>query len=67
MEIFEKWWDNGNKVVSIRNHRNTWKKCGIKPMFRIHENGARKKFGDRCFDLNIIIGYTCISYTNFNL
>ena len=65
--IFEKWWDDGNKVFGVYNYRDPWKRCGIKPMIKLHENGGRKKLGDKCFDITLIIGYTTISYTTFNL
>lgn len=66
-KIFEKWWDHGNKQFSIYNFKDIWKRHGIKPKFHIYDNGAKKKLGDRCYDLNIVIGYTIINYTNFNL
>lgn len=65
--IFDKWWDNGNKNISLLNYRKTWKENGIKPIFRIRTNGARKKNGDKCFDFFIYFGYLVFNYTHFNL
>lgn len=65
--IFEKWWKNGTKVFQIVSHKKSWKKVGNKPRFALYENGGRKKKGDNCFDITLIIGYTIFDYTNFNL
>ena len=61
--IFEKWWDKGNKTIQLIYYKDSW----YKPHFWIHENGARKKNGDKCFDFNINFFYWHFSYTNFNL
>ena len=66
-KIFERWWDNGNKVFQITNYRNAWKEVGNKPRLLLHSNGAKKKNGDKCLDISLIVGYTIINYTNFNL
>ena len=66
-KIFEKWWDKGNKVFQITNYKKSWKEVGNKPRFLLHENGGRKKNGDNCFDISLIIGYIIFNYTNFNL
>lgn len=42
-------------------------KCWDKPKFQIYTNGAKKKNGDKCFDLNIHIGRLAFSYTNWDL
>jgi hypothetical protein len=66
-KIFEHWWDNGNKVFQITNYKNAWKEVGNKPRLLLHENGGRRRNGDSCFDISLIVGYTIINYTNFNL
>lgn len=66
-KIFEKWWDKGNKVFQITNYKKIWKEVGNKPRLLLHENGGRKKNGDNCFDISLIVGYTIFNYTNFNL
>ena len=66
-EIFEKWWDRDTKVFQITNYKKSWKENGLKPQFCIHENGGRRKNGDNCFDITMIIGYTLFNYTNFCL
>ena len=65
--LFEKWWKKNTKYFSIINRKEVWKKVGNKPRFCIHENGGRKRNGDKVFDLNIIIGYTIFNYTNWDL
>ncbi len=65
--IYEKWWDNGNKVFSITNYKESWKAVGNKPLFRFRTNGARKSKGHTCLDVNLEIGYTVFNYCNFNL
>ena len=65
--IFEKWWNNDTKVFQIINYKKAWKENGIKPMIAVHENGGRRKNGDKCFDMHLIIGYTIFSYTNHKL
>ena len=66
-EIYEKWWDNGNKVFQITNYKKSWKEVGNPPLFRLRTNGARKRKGDKCLDIHLEIGYTVFNYTNFNL
>lgn len=61
--IFEKWWDKGTKVFSITNYRKAWKK----PRISFFENGGRKKKGNTCFDVQLIVGYTLFNYCNYNL
>lgn len=61
--IFEKWWNNGNKIIQLISYKDSW----VKPDFWIHENGARKKNGDKCFSFNINFFYWHFGYTNFNL
>lgn len=65
--IFEKWWDKDTKYFGIINYKKSWKEVGNKPRLLLHENGGRRRNGDNCFDVNLIIGYTIIMYTNFNL
>ena len=65
--LFEKWWDNDSKCLAIRNYKKAWKVNGNKPMLKFWTNGAKKlNPEDTCLDVNLIIGYTIISYTNFN-
>lgn len=65
--IFERWWKHDTKCFSIRNYKKSWKEVGNKPRLSFHTNGAKRKNGDTCFDCSLIIGYTIISYTNFDL
>ena len=60
---YEKWFGNGNKVISLRSYKGSWDK----PDFWFHTNGAKRKNGDKCFDFNIHFFYLAFSYTNFNL
>lgn len=66
-KILEIWWKKGSKVFSIINYKRAWKRVGNKPRLDLYTNGAKRKNGDTCFDCNFIIGYTIISYTNFDL
>lgn len=65
--IYEKWWDNGNKVFSIIDYKTAWKEVGNKPLLRFRTNKAKKRKGDRCLDVHLEIGYTVFNYCNFNL
>lgn len=65
--IFEKWWDNGNKVFQVTNYKKSWIEVGNPPLLRFRTNGAKKKNGDKCLDTHLEIGYTVFNYTNFNL
>lgn len=65
--IFEKWWDNDTKVFQIINYKKVWKENGNKPRIKLFENGGRKKKGDKCFDLHLIVGYTVFNYCNCRL
>ena len=65
--VFEKWWGNDSKCLAIRNYKKSWKENGNKPMLKFWTNGAKKRNPkDTCLDVNLIIGYTIINYTNFN-
>ena len=66
-KIFEKWWDKGTKYFSIINYKKSWKECGNKPRINFFHNGGKKKNGDTCFDVSLIVGYTIFNYTNFDL
>ena len=66
-KIVEFWWQKGNKCFQITNYRKAWKENGNKPRLCIHHNSAKRSKGDTCFDISLIIGYTVINYTNFNL
>ena len=65
--IFEKWWSNDTKVFSIINYKKSWKENGNKPRIDFFENGGRKRNGDKCFDVTLIIGYTIFNYCNYGL
>ena len=65
--LIEKWWDKGNKTFTIINYKEAWKENGNKPRLSFRTNGARKRKGDSCLDVQLIIGYTIINYVNFNL
>ena len=67
MVIFEKWWNKGTKCFSIRNNKKFWKEVGNKPRIGFWHNGAKKKNGDTCFDVHLVLGYTVFNYTNFDL
>jgi hypothetical protein len=56
-----------SKSFSIDNHRKAWIENGNKPRIVFHENGGRRKQGDKCFDVTLILGYILINYTNWQL
>lgn len=66
-KFFEKWWDNYTKYFSIISFKESWKENGIKPKLKFYHNGAKRSKGDRCFDANLIIGYTIFNYTNWDI
>lgn len=66
-KIFEFWWKNNTKVFQITNYKKAWKNNGVKPKLCIHHNGAKRKNGDKCFDISLIAGFTVFNYTNFDL
>lgn len=66
-KIYEKWWDNGNKVFQITNYKKSWKEVGNPKLFRFRTNGAKKRKGDKCLDVHLEIGYIVINYCKFNL
>lgn len=63
--IFEIW--IGDKVFSAVNYKKAWKENGNKPQIYFHENGGRRKHGDKCFDMSLIVGYTIFNYCNYSL
>lgn len=65
--IFQKWFCKDTKVISLISYKVPWKENANKPMFKIHENGGRRRKGNMCFDLHIIIGYWVFNYCNYNL
>ena len=65
--IYKKWFGNTSRVFSIINYKDSWKKNGNKPRIEFFENGGRRKNGDKCFDVHLIIGYTIFNYCNYNL
>jgi hypothetical protein len=65
--IIQKWWKNSSKCFQITNYKKAWKENGIKPRLHLHHNGGKRKKGDNCFDISLIIGYTIFNYTNFDL
>ena len=67
-KIIEWWWADDNKVFQITNYKKAWKELGNKPFFiYCHNNGGRRRNGDKCFDISLHIGYTIINYCNFDL
>ena len=65
--IFEKWWCSGTKSFQITNYKRVWKENGTKPQLCLHHNGGKRKNGDKCFDISLIVGYTIFNYTNWDL
>lgn len=61
--LFEKWWNKNTKCINLISYKDAWDK----PHFLIHNNGAKRKNGDTCFDFNVDLGYLHFSYTNWNL
>lgn len=57
--LFEKWWNKNTKCVNLISYKDSWDK----PHFLVHNNGAKRKNGDTCFDLD----YLHFSYTNWDL
>lgn len=66
-KIFEKRWDKDTKYFSIISYKKSWKGNGIKPRISFHHNRAKRSKGDKCFDVNLIVGYTIFNYTNWDL
>lgn len=66
-KIFEKWWDKSTKSFSIINYKKSWKEIGNKPRISFHHNHGKMINGDNCFDATLIIGYTILNYTNWDL
>ena len=66
-EIYEKWWDRDTKVFMITNYKRVWRENGNKPRLCFFTNGAKRRNGDKCLDVTLIIGYTIFNYTNFAL
>ena len=77
MRIFEKWFDNGSKIISITNWKyirrqnrieypndpdvNTKRKWGI------HTNGSKRgNPRHSCLDVTLYLGHLSINYVNFN-
>lgn|GEM_PF-2064802 len=65
--LFQKWWSRETRQFSIINYKKAWKEVGNSPRIKLFHNGARKKSGDTCRDVTLIIGYTIFNYTNFAL
>ena len=66
-KILEIWWKNCSRCFQITNYKKAWKEHGNKPRLSLHHNGGKRKNGDSCFDISLIIGYTIFNYTNFDL
>lgn len=62
----ERWWKNNTRYIGLHNYKVPWKEIGQKPIWRIRTNGASRKNGDTCFDINIFLGYIVFNYTNWN-
>lgn len=68
MTLFQKWWDNNTKQLSIRWEYSSWSKNGTGMIWRFRTNGAKKSNPeDTCLDVFLELGYLVINYTNFNL
>ena len=65
--IFEKWWNDYMKCISIINYKESWKENGNKPRISRHHNGAKRSKGDKCFDISLVVGSTVFNYTNWDL
>lgn len=65
--IFQFWLCNTTKQISLINFKNSWSKNGTGRIFRIRDNGGRRKNGDSCYDFFIEFGYLSFNYTNFAL
>lgn len=55
-----------SRSVSISWLRKIWKINGVKPMYKITNNGATKANKDSCFDTSLYIGYAIFGYTNWS-
>jgi hypothetical protein len=65
--IFQKWFNKNNKQISLISYKDSWSQNGTGRIYRIRNNGAKRKNGDKCFDFYIECGYLVFNYTNFNL
>jgi len=54
------------RSVSFQWCKKYWIKNKINPMYKITNNGAKRKNKDSCFDMSIYIGYLIFGYTNWN-
>lgn len=61
--FFEKWFGRHKSKHVYLAYYPSWEK----PDFWIHENGARRRNGDNCFDFNLNFWRVHFSYTNFEL
>lgn len=66
-KIYSKWFSNGTKCFQIIDYKKSWKEYGNPPMFKFRTNGAKRKNGDSCLDVTLIIGCLNINYTDFDL
>ena len=60
------WWDKDTKHIGLHNYKAPWKENGNPPMFCIRTNGAKRKNGDKNFDLFIHLGYWILNYSDFD-
>ena len=66
--LFQKWWNNESKQLSISWYRKAWSENGTGMIWRFRTNGARKNNpADRCLDVYLELGYLVLNYTDFNL
>jgi len=56
-----------SKSISFSWLKQIWEINKVDPMYKITDNGGRKKNGDSCFDMSIYLGYFIFGYTNWNL
>jgi hypothetical protein len=77
VRVFEKWFDNGNKHISITNFREIRKRnreeygddpeINTKRRWGIHTNGAKRGVPEHsCLDFTLDLGHFSFNYTNFS-
>lgn len=73
----DKWFDNGNKLISIMNWKPIRKRnlkeypndpdVNVKRQWGIHTNGAKRgNPRHSCLDWTLNLGHISINYVNFN-
>lgn len=64
-EILNKHFKNSNSFFTIINYKEPWKENNITPFIELRTNGWRNT-NHSCIDINLILGYLTISYTNYD-